>query len=62
MILGIRRYIADTGSGRVLRMNPDSGQFVRNARHNFTIYSSFSETFEYSMYRLRPVPHPSHAN
>jgi len=43
-------YVADTGSGRILRINPDSGQFVRNARHNFSIYSSMAETFEYSMY------------
>ena len=43
-------YVADTGSGRVLRINPDSGRFARNARHQFSIYSSMAETFEYSIY------------
>jgi hypothetical protein len=43
-------YIADTGANRVLRVDPDSGQFVRNARHNFSIYSSMSSRFEYSIY------------
>jgi sugar lactone lactonase YvrE len=43
-------YIADTGTGRVLRVDPDSGRFLRNARWNYTIYSSMASTFEYSIY------------
>ena len=43
-------YIADTGGGRILRMNPDSGHFIRNAKREFPIYSSIAETFEYSIY------------
>eukprot|EP01052_Picozoa_sp_SAG31_P025264 SAG31_NODE_2205_length_6195_cov_4.592520_4_plen_169_part_00 len=33
-------YIADTGGGRVIRLNPDSGHFLRNAKPEFPIYSS----------------------
>merc|ERR1719191_1558330 len=43
-------YIADTGGGRILRMNPDSGHFIRTAKREFPIYSSIAETFEYSIY------------
>jgi len=43
-------YIADTGGGRILRMNPDSGHFIRTAKREFPIYSSLAETFEYSIY------------
>ena len=43
-------YVADTGTGRVLRVDPDSGHFLRNARREFSIYSSMEPTFEYSIY------------
>jgi plastocyanin/DNA-binding beta-propeller fold protein YncE len=43
-------YIADTGGGRILRMDPDSGHFIRTAKREFPIYSSTAETFEYSIY------------
>merc|ERR1711871_1277845 len=43
-------YIADTGGGRILRMDPDSGHFIRTAKREFPIYSSIAETFEYSIY------------
>merc|ERR1711871_666269 len=43
-------YIADTGAGRVIRIDPDSGRFLRNARREFSIYSSMEATFEYSIY------------
>ena len=44
-------YIADTGTGRVLRVDADGGRFARNARRDgFTIYSSMESSFEYSMY------------
>ena len=43
-------YIADTGTGRVIRVDPDSGRFLRNARREFSIYSSMESTFEYSIY------------
>ena len=43
-------YIADTGAGRIVRVDPDSGRFLRNARREFSIYSSMEATFEYSIY------------
>merc|ERR1711871_725432 len=43
-------HIADTGGGRILRMDPDSGHFIRTAKREFPIYSSIAETFEYSIY------------
>jgi hypothetical protein len=43
-------YISDTGGNRVLRVNPDSGHFLRNAKWEFPIYSSIAETFEYTIW------------
>ena len=43
-------YVSDTGGNRVLRVNPDSGTFIRNAKSEFPIYSSTAETFEYTVW------------
>merc|ERR1711871_1096830 len=43
-------YIADTGGGRILRIDPDSGHFIHNAKREFPIYSSIAETFEYTIW------------
>ena len=43
-------YIVDTGGGRILRMDPDSGNFLRTAKVEYPIYSSLAETFEYSIW------------
>ena len=43
-------YIADTGGNRILRVDPDSGHFLRTAKSEFPIYSSTAETFEYTIW------------
>ena len=43
-------YISDTGGNRVLRINPDSGHFLRTAKREFPIYSSVAETFQYTIW------------
>lgn len=43
-------YIADTGGGRVLRVNAESGKVSRTAIKEFPIYSSMSPRFSYEMW------------
>lgn len=43
-------YVADTGRGRILRINPDSGKFLRNAKAEYPIYSSLAASFTYEVW------------
>ena len=43
-------FVVDTGGGRVLRIDPDSGRLLRSAKREWPIYSSLAESFEYSIY------------
>ena len=43
-------YIADTGAGRVLRVDMDSGRLSRSATVEFPIYSSMSPRFAYELW------------
>ena len=47
-------FIADTGGGRIVAVDADSGRFINHARSdlggNFTLWSSPLSSFEYSMF------------
>ena len=43
-------YISVPGSGRIVRVNADSGSFARTARQEYPIYSNALPSFEYSIW------------
>jgi hypothetical protein len=43
-------FIADTGANRILVVNPDSGKYLRDARAEYTQFSSQLPSFQYSIW------------